>query len=274
MSEIANKYILTRKRKKKAWLKNTTMEIAEERRTAKSRWGWEGWAKLNKEFMKAANADKRDYLKERCQHLEQSNKNPKEVSKAIKQITGKWAQTEVINDKYGNTRTESEAIMKRWAEHCHQLDQEPQNHQWTTSHEHEREPDITQEEVQTALRALPNDKAPGIDETPIELLSIQEKTGSPCCGSCVIRYGGAKSGPMTDAEESPCPYTIKESERMLKLSHDQPYGPCQQGPSEDHCLKNPTEIFIRNQRGTIWHCERKGSREQMVNIRIIMEKYK
>ena len=103
----------------------------------------EGWATLNKEFRKAANADKRDYIKERCQHLEQSNKNPKEVSKVIKEITGKWApQTEVINDKDGNTLTESEAITKRWAEHCHQLYQEPQNHQWTRSHEHERESQI------------------------------------------------------------------------------------------------------------------------------------
>ena len=41
------------------------------------------------------------------------------------------------------------------------------------------------------------------------------------------------------------------------LCNDQPYGPCQQGPSEDHCLKNPTEIFIRDQWGTIWLCERK-----------------
>ena len=60
------------------------MDIAEERRTAKSIGYLEGWARLNKEFRKAANADKRDYLKERCQHLEQSNKNPKEVSKVIK----------------------------------------------------------------------------------------------------------------------------------------------------------------------------------------------
>ena len=64
---------------------------------------------------------------------------------------------------------------------------------------------------------------------------------------------------------------------MLELLHDQPYGPCQQlGPSEDHCLKNPTEIFIRDQLGTIWLCERKGDQRTklMVNIRIIMEKYK
>ena len=70
MSEIAKKYIPKRNRQKKAWQKNTTMDIAEERRTAKSRGYLEGWARLNKEFRKAANADKRDYPKERCQHLE------------------------------------------------------------------------------------------------------------------------------------------------------------------------------------------------------------
>ncbi len=59
---------------------NTTMDIAEERRTAKSRGDLEGWARLNKGYRKASNADKRDYVKERYQHLEQSNKNPKEVS--------------------------------------------------------------------------------------------------------------------------------------------------------------------------------------------------
>ena len=51
------------------------------------------------------------------------------------------------------------------------------------------------------LILIPNDKAPGIDETPIELWKSSEKRGSPCCGSCVIRYGGAKSGPRTGAEE-------------------------------------------------------------------------
>ena len=40
-----------------------------------------------------------------------------------------------------------------------------------------REPDITREEVQTALRALPNDKAPGIDETPIELWKYSGEEG-------------------------------------------------------------------------------------------------
>ena len=104
--------------------------------------------------------------------------------------------------------------MKRWAEHCHQLYQEPQNHQWTRSHEHEREPDITREEVQTALRALPNDKAPGIDETLIELWKSSGEEGVTLlwklCDYTVIRYGDAKNGPRTGAEELSCPSTRKE----------------------------------------------------------------
>ena len=244
MSEIVKKYIPKRKRQKKAWLKNTTMDIAEERRTAKSRGDLEGLARLNKEFRKAANEDKRDYLKERCQHLEQSNKNPKEVSKVIKEITGKWApQTEVINDKDGNTLTESEAIMKRWAEHCHQLYQEPQNHQWTRSHEHEREPDITREEVQTALRALPNDKAPGIDETPIELWKSSGEEGVTLLWKLCDKIWRCKEWPKDWCRGIFMPIykkgNVKECSnyRTINLMVH----------ASKVLLKNPTEIFIRDQ---------------------------
>ena len=81
VSAIAKTYIPKRNRQKKAWMKNTAMDIAEERRMAKSRGDLEGWASLNKEFRKAANADKRYYLKEMCQHLEQSNKNQRKLAK-------------------------------------------------------------------------------------------------------------------------------------------------------------------------------------------------
>ena len=252
------------------------MDIAEERRTAKRRGDLEGWARLNKEFRKAANADKRDYLKKRCQHLEQSNKNPKEVSKVINEITGKWApQTEVINDKDGNTLTESEAIMKRWVEHCHQLYQEPQTHQWTRSHEHEREPDITREEVQTALIALPNDKAPGIDETPIELWKSSGEEGVTLLWKLCDKIWRCKEWPKDwcrgifmsiykkgNVKECSNYRTINlmvhASKVLLKIIVSRIQ------------LKYLSEIN-EEQSGFV---KGKGTREQMVNIRIIMEKYK
>ena len=252
------------------------MDIAEERRTAKSRGDLEGWARLNKEFRKAANEDKRDYLKERCQHLEQSNKNPKEVSKVIKEITGKWApQTEVINDKDGNTLTESEAIMKRWAEHCHQLYREPQNHQWTRSHEHEREPDITREEVQTALRALPNDKAPGVDETPIELWKSSGEEGVTLLWKLCDKIWRCKEWPKDWCRGIFMPIykkgNVKECSNYRTIN------------LMVHASKVLLKIIVsriqlkylseinEEQSGFV---KGKGTREQMVNIRIIMEKYK
>ena len=58
----------------------------------------------------------------------------------------------------------------------------------------------------------------------------------------------------------------RKCERMLELSHDQPYGPCQQGPVSRIQLKYLSEIN-EEQSGIV---KGKGTREQMINIRIIM----
>ena len=194
----------------------------------------------------------------------------------IKEITGKWApQTEVINGKDGNTLTESEAIMKRWAEHCHQLYQEPQNHQWTRSHEHEREPDITREEVQTALRAIPNDKAPGIDETPIELWKSSGEEGVTLLWKLCDKIWRCKERPKDWCRGIVMPIykkgNVKECSNYRTIN------------LMVHASKVLLKIIVsriqlkylseinEEQSGFV---KGKGTREQMVNTRIIMEKYK
>ena len=64
----------------------------------------------------------------------------------------------------------------------------------------------------------------------------------------------------------------RKCERMLELSHDQPYGPRQQGPSEDHCLKIQLKYLSEINEEQSGFVKGKATREQMVNIRIIMEK--
>ena len=165
--------------------------------------------------------------------------------------------------------------MKRWAEHCHELYQDPQNHQWTRSHENEREPDITREEVQTALRALPNDKAPGIDETPIELWKYSGEEGVTLLWKLCDKIWRCKEWPKDWCRGIVMPIykkgNVKEcsnyrtinlmvhtSNVLLKIIVSRIQ------------LKYLSEIN-EEQSGFV---KGKGTREQMVNIRIIMEKYK
>ena len=127
------------------------------------------------------------------------------------------------------------------------------------SHEHEREPDITREEVQTALRALPNDKAPGIDETPIELWKSSGEEGVTLLWKLCDKIWRCKEWPNDwcrgifmpiykkgNVKECSNYRTINLMVHARKVLH------------KDHCLKNPTEILIRDQWGTFWLCERKG----------------
>ena len=165
--------------------------------------------------------------------------------------------------------------MKRWAEHCHQLYQEQQNHQWTRSHEHEREPAITREQVHTALRALPNDKAPGIDETPIELWKSSGEEGVTLLWKLCDKIWRCKEWPKDWCRGIFMPIykkgNVKEcsnyrtinlvvhaSKVLLKIIVSRIQ------------LKYLSEIS-EEQSGFV---KGKGTREQMVNIRIIMEKYK
>lgn len=276
MSETAKKHIPKRKRQRKPWLKNATMDTAEERRKAKGRGDMDEWARLNKEFRKAANADKREYLKEKCKHLEQCNKNPKEVSKVIKEITGKWsAQTEVINDKEGNILTESEDIMKRWAEYCHQLYEEPQEHLWMRSSDYEAEPEPTREEVRSALKALPKDKAPGTDETPAELWKASGEEGITLLWRLCMKIWRTKEWPKDWCRGIFIP--IYKKGNMKECSNHRTIN------LTVHASKVLLKIFVsrmqlkytseisEEQSGFV---KGKGTREQIVNIRIIMEKSK
>ena len=106
--------------------------------------------------------------------------NPKEASKIIKEITRTWKpQTEVINSKSGTTLTETEAILKRWADYCEELykEQQPQDQPWKPTREESPEPEPTREEVTIALKQLKNGKSSGVDDIPAELWKMSGKEG-------------------------------------------------------------------------------------------------
>ena len=133
-----------------------------------------------------------------------------------------------------------------------------------------REPDITQEEVQTALRALPNDKAPGIDETPTELWKSSGEEGVTFLWKLCDKIWRCKEWPMDWCRGMFMPiYKKGNMKECMNLMV--------------HASKVLLKIIVsriqlkylfeinEEQSGFV---KGKGTREQMVNIRIIMEKYK
>ena len=119
-----------------------------------------------------------------CQELEdhsQSNSS-RNLFRSVKDLTGKsTARLAVIKDEDGKILTESEEIKDRWKRYCEELyasqetDGVPDN---TDEDSCEDEPDILLSEVTNAIQHLKNNKSPGPDEIPAELIKNADKSGA------------------------------------------------------------------------------------------------
>ena len=109
-----------RKCKRAKWLSEETLQIAEERREAKSKGGKERYTHLNAEFQRMARRDKKDFLSDQCKEIEENNRTGKtrDVFKKIRDTKGIFhAKVGSIKDRNGMDLTEAEDIKKRWQEY-------------------------------------------------------------------------------------------------------------------------------------------------------------
>ena len=85
LQEEANKIIPKKKKSKRAkWLSEEALQIAGERREAKSKAVRERYIQLNMEFQKRTKRYKKAFFNERCLVIEENNKKEKKSKK------GKW----------------------------------------------------------------------------------------------------------------------------------------------------------------------------------------
>ena len=87
--EAVTKTIPKKKKCKKAkWLSEEALQMAEERREAKSKGERERYTQLNAEFQRTARKDKKGFLNEQCKEIEENNRMGKsrEFLKKIKDI--------------------------------------------------------------------------------------------------------------------------------------------------------------------------------------------
>ena len=166
VQETGIKTIPKKKKCKKAkWPSEEALQIAVERREAKSKGEKERYTHLNAEFQRIARRDKKTFLSDQCKEIEENNRMGKttDLLKTIQDTKGTFhAKMDTIKDRNSMDLTEAEDIKKRWQEYTEELYKkdlrDPDNHDGVITH---LEPDILECEVKWALESITTNKASG-----------------------------------------------------------------------------------------------------------------
>ena len=100
------------------------LQIAEERREAKSKGDKERYTHLNAKFQRIARRDKKAFLRDQCKEIEENNRMGKtrNLFKKVRDIKGIFhAKMGSIKDKNGMDLIKEEDIKKRWQEYTEEL---------------------------------------------------------------------------------------------------------------------------------------------------------
>ena len=104
---------------KSKWLSGEALQIAVERKEAKSKGEKERYKHLNAEFQRIARRDKKAFPSDQCKEIEENNRMGKtrDHFKKIRDTKGTFnAKMGLIKDRNGMDQTE-EDIKKRWQEY-------------------------------------------------------------------------------------------------------------------------------------------------------------
>ena len=154
---------MEKKCKKAKWLSVEALQIAVKRRDAKSKGEKERYTHLNADFQRIARRDKKDFLSDQCNEIEENNRTGKtrDLFKKIRDTKGTFhAKMGSIKDRNRMDITEAEDIKKRWQEYTEELYKkdlhDPDNHDGVIT---DLEPDILECEVKRALESITMNKA-------------------------------------------------------------------------------------------------------------------
>ena len=106
------------------WLSGEALQIAVKSREAKSKGENERYKHLNADFQRIARRDKKAFLSDQCNEIEEKNRMGKtrDLFKKIRDTKGTFhAKMGSIKDRNGTDLTEAEEIKKRWQEYTEEL---------------------------------------------------------------------------------------------------------------------------------------------------------
>ena len=194
-----------RKGRSKPWIQEKSWELIEERKEIKKNIEStrserikerfkEDYREKDRQVKRSVREDRRRWTEEKAQMAEKASENgrSKEVFSITKQLTGQsyGRQTAAVKNKNGDLLKSKEARMERWKERFEEVlnrnpPEEPAGEESNEEDEEEfEELDISTEppsiqEIKNAVKALKNDKAPGVDQITAEMLKADiEQTSS------------------------------------------------------------------------------------------------
>ena len=109
-----------RKCKKAKWLSEEALQISEKRREANGKGEKERYTHLNAEFQRIAKRDKKAFLSDQCNKIQENKRMGKtrDLFKKIRDTKGTChAKMGSIKDRNGMDLTEAEDIKKTWQEY-------------------------------------------------------------------------------------------------------------------------------------------------------------
>ena len=115
---------MEKKCKKAKWLSEEPLQIAVKRRKVKGKGEKERYKHLNAEFQRIARRDKKAFLSDQCEEIEENNRMGKtrDLCKKIRDTKGPFnAKMSSIKDRNGMDLTEAEDIKKSWQEYTEKL---------------------------------------------------------------------------------------------------------------------------------------------------------
>ena len=125
VQEAVIKIIPKKKKCKKAkWLSEEVLQKAEKRREVKRKGEKGRYTHLNAEFQRIARGDKKAFLSDQCEEIEENNRMRKtrDLFKKIRDTKGTFhAKMGSVKDRNGMDLTEAEDVKKRWQEYTEEL---------------------------------------------------------------------------------------------------------------------------------------------------------
>lgn len=169
------------KNKKQKWMTNEILSLMDERRKHKNYADDTVYKNIQRQIRAKIRIAKNEWLKHECTEIErlQNQHDDRNLHKKLKETAGiyrKWRPTVVVNRDNQIVLDDKEKT-NIWEKYIKELFNDDRPLREHKNDDYLNSPSITKEEIKKAIHNSKNNKAPGPDEIPSEILKLLDERG-------------------------------------------------------------------------------------------------